>query len=273
MTMNLLTGKAGTPHVTSDDMGAIQAGLVGHGDYLLQSADGTWPTITMKDANTVSVPVMNLVLEGRYARVTAAESVKVASGMTGVKRNDLLCIKYARDSKNIETAALVVLQGEATADTPADPAIPAGSILGGSSEAYAPIARITIDGLTPGTPVMLLTELPPLADVWDSMTVSSSKQGSVPYSGSKITYRKRGGIVFINEQVSFTSGFKAVHQQVNELVPDGFRPASTGIITGLSNGGDASLYIAVGSNGVMTLNGTASTGRWISLNGCWIAAA
>ena len=64
-----------------------------------------------------------------------------------------------------------------------------------------------------------------------------------------------------------------MHQQVNEFVPEGFRPATAGIITGLSNDGASSFYIAVNSTGVMTLNGTAWTGRWISLHGCWIAAS
>ena len=31
MTMNLITGKAGAPHITSSDQGAMQAGLVGNG--------------------------------------------------------------------------------------------------------------------------------------------------------------------------------------------------------------------------------------------------
>ena len=33
MTVELITGYAGTPHIGSDDIGAFQAGIVGPGDY------------------------------------------------------------------------------------------------------------------------------------------------------------------------------------------------------------------------------------------------
>ena len=104
MTMNLITGKAGAPHITSSDQGAMQAGLVGNGNYLLQGSDGKFPAVTMQSANKALIPVLNLVIEGRYARVTAAETVTIESGVTGRNRNDLICVKYTRDSNNIETS-------------------------------------------------------------------------------------------------------------------------------------------------------------------------
>ena len=119
MTMNLITGKAGAPHITSSDQGAMQAGLVGNGNYLLQGGDGKFPAVTMQSANKALIPVLNLVIEGRYARVTAAETVTIESGVTGRNRNDLICVKYTRDSNNIETIALAVLKGTATSGTAA----------------------------------------------------------------------------------------------------------------------------------------------------------
>ncbi len=43
MTMNLITGKAGAPHITSSDQGAMQAGLVGNGNYLRISQQQSFP--------------------------------------------------------------------------------------------------------------------------------------------------------------------------------------------------------------------------------------
>lgn len=63
MTMNLITGKAGAPHITSSDQGAMQAGLVGNGNYLLQGSDGKFPAVTMQSANKALIPVLNLVIE------------------------------------------------------------------------------------------------------------------------------------------------------------------------------------------------------------------
>ena len=170
MTMNLITGKAGAPHITSSDQGAMQAGLVGNGNYLLQGGDGKFPAVTMQSANKALVPVLNLVIEGRYARVTAAETVTIESGVTGLNRNDLICVKYTRDSNNIETIALAVLKGTATSGTAADHTVPSGSILNNSGTVWIPIARIPISGITAGTPVMLVKQLPPMSQLWDSVT-------------------------------------------------------------------------------------------------------
>ena len=170
MTMNLITGKAGAPHITSSDQGAMQAGLVGNGNYLLQGGDGKFPAVTMQSANKALIPVLNLVIEGRYARVTAAETVTIESGVTGQNRNDLICVKYTRDSNNIETIALAVLKGTATSGTAADPTVPSGSILNNSGTVWIPIVRIPISGITAGTPVMLVKQLPPMSQLWDSVT-------------------------------------------------------------------------------------------------------
>lgn len=170
MTMNLITGKAGAPHITSSDQGAMQAGLVGNGNYLLQGSDGKFPAVTMQSANKALIPVLNLVIEGRYARVTAAETVTIESGVTGQNRNDLICVKYTRGSNNIETIALAVLKGTATSGTAADPTVPSGSILNNSGTVWIPIARIPISGITAGTPVMLVKQLPPMSQLWDSVT-------------------------------------------------------------------------------------------------------
>ena len=183
MTTTLITGKGGTPHITSGDMGAMQAGVIGNGSYLLQGSDGTFPTVTMQDANHALIPVLNLVVEGRYARVTEAETATIESGVSGRNRNDLVCLKYTRNGQNIETAAIAVLKGTPNTGTAADPTVPSGSIHSASGTVWIPIARIPISGITPGTPVMLIKQLPPMSKLWDSVTLSA------PNTNWKVDYR------------------------------------------------------------------------------------
>ena len=187
MTTTLITGKAGTPHVTSGDMGAMQAGIIGNDSYLLQGSDGKFPAVTMQDANHALIPVLNLVVEGRYARVTEAETATIESGVTGQNRNDLVCLKYTRNSQNIETAAIAVLKGTPSTGTAADPTVPTGSIHSASSTAWIPIARIPIAGITPGTPVMLIKQIPPISELWDSATLARPNANwSVDYRCARI---------------------------------------------------------------------------------------
>ena len=228
MTMNLITGKAGAPHITSSDQGAMQAGLVGNGNYLLQGSDGKFPAVTMQSANKALIPVLNLVIEGRYARVTAAETVTIESGVTGRNRNDLICVKYTRDSNNIETIALAVLKGTGTA---ADPTVPSGSILNNSGTVWIPIARIPISGITAGTPVMLVKQLPPMSQLWDSVTQTCQLKWQdtasfVPASyGASNTITVKDGLIFVDLS-SFRSTVKVGDYSV-WLFKAGVKPSKT----------------------------------------------
>lgn len=231
MTMTLITGKAGAPHITSSDQGAMQAGLVGNGNYLLQGSDGKFPAVTMQSANKALIPVLNLVIEGRYARVTAAETVTIESGVTEQNRNDLICVKYTRGSNNIETIALAVLKGAATSGTAADPTVPSGSILNNSGTVWIPIARIPISGITAGTPVMLVKQLPPMSQLWDSVTQTCKLQWQdtssfVPFAyGASNTITVKDGLIFVDLS-SFRSAVKVGDYPV-WLFKAGVKPSET----------------------------------------------
>ena len=266
MTMNLITGKAGAPHITSSDQGAMQAGLVGNGNYLLQGSDGKFPAVTMQSANKALIPVLNLVIEGRYARVTAAETVTIESGVTGQHRNDLICVKYTRDSNNIETIALAVLKGTATSGTAADPTVPSGSILNNSGTVWIPIARIPISGITAGTPVMLVKQLPPMSQLWDSVTQTCQLQwqstGSFvcsPYGGGNI-FTVKNGLIFV-DLASFQSTVNVGNFQVWQY-KSGIKPSKTvglGCIANVS-GHSYGKQANWNTDGSVTLIGGVSTG-------------
>ena len=264
MTMNLITGKAGAPHITSSDQGAMQAGLVGNGNYLLQGSDGKFPAVTMQSANTALIPVLNLVIEGRYARVTAAETVTIESGVTGRNRNDLICVKYTRDSNNIETIALAVLKGTATSGTAADPTVPSGSILNNSGTVWIPIARIPISGITAGTPVMLVKQLPPMSQLWDSVT----QKWKVPYSTGRIIFRRSSNVVTINGNVKFDNSGQNNYTSLPDKVPDGFRPVDGQSIIVFPQ---CAFSLLVDVDGSIQALGDPKA-AYSTAHGCWMAA-
>lgn len=263
MTMNLITGKAGAPHITSSDQGAMQAGLVGNGNYLLQGSDGKFPAVTMQSANKALVPVLNLVIEGRYARVTAAETVTIESGVTGRNRNDLICVKYTRDSNNIETIALAVLKGAATSGTAADPTVPSGSILNNSGTVWIPIARIPISGIIAGTPVMLVKQLPPMSQLWDSVT----QPWKPPYTNNSLTLCRLGRIVTINGNVKFTGSGVQNYTMAVETIPEAFRPLADQSIIAFPSCGFSLLVMRDGK--VQMLGDPKSA--YSTAHGCWMA--
>ena len=175
--MELVTGKAGTPHVSSADDGRRIAGEVGTGSYVLKTGGGLAPSLV--DANTVRFATGDMVVQGRHIGLTAPEDVKVASGTQGKKRTDYICVHYKRDVAGsnptlVETCEWKVLQGTPGTDATA-PTVPAGSILDGDAEATVPVASVDFDGLTTGTPKLLIPTLTPLAELGDSVSQAEAK--------------------------------------------------------------------------------------------------
>lgn len=250
MTTTLITGKGGTPHITSGDMGAMQAGVIGNGSYLLQGADGKFPAVTMQDANHALIPVLNLVVEGRYARVTEAETATIESGVSGRNRNDLVCLKYTRNGQNIETAAIAVLKGTPNTGTAADPTVPSGSIHSASGTVWIPIARIPISGITPGTPVMLIKQLPPMSKLWDSVTL---------YNGEGFTVIKTGTLIFVKFSGTIGAGSWDSKQCKYVLPREYWPPVEVNGMCCVSNGQTARMLI-VQANGVIRIANFGSTG-------------
>lgn len=179
--MELVTGKAGTPHVSSADDGRRIAGEVGTGSYVLQTGGRLAPSLV--DANTIRFATGDMVVQGRHIGLTAPEDVKVASGTQGKKRTDYICVHYRRDVAGstptlVETCEWKVLQGT-PGTTATAPTVPAGSILDGDAEATVPIASVDFNGLTTGEPKLLIPVLTPLATLGDSVSHESFSKNSV----------------------------------------------------------------------------------------------
>ncbi|MFY4473739.1 hypothetical protein ACJ8MP_04180 [Bifidobacterium longum subsp. longum] len=195
MTVELITGFAGTPHIGSDDIGAFQAGIVGPGDYAL--ATGNQLRATMSNANTIAVQSGDAVLNGRHVHLTGTTTATVQSGTQGQKRNDLVVLRYTKNTTTgVETCSIVVLKGTPTTGTPADPAHNTGSILDGVATHDMPLYRIPLAGITVGTLVPLFNVLKPMKDVWDSLTPLPTSVQSGVFIGSS----NENGICVISYQ-------------------------------------------------------------------------
>lgn len=190
--MELVTGKAGTPHVSSADDGRRIAGEVGAGSYVLQTGGRLAPSLV--DANTVRFATGDMIVQGRHIGLTAPEDVKVASGTQGKKRTDYVCVHYKRDVSGanptlVETVEWTVLQGTPGTEATA-PSVPAGSILDGDADVTVPIASVSFDGLATGEPKLLVPVLTPLATLGDSVSQTASQ----PFPGG---YLYRFGVLYL----------------------------------------------------------------------------
>ena len=166
MTIELVDGKAGTMHISSEDKAIIHQAKFSKSDVVFDWGDAF--KCSMSSSNRATIGTGCASIQGLDWHITSAESVTISNGSQGMKRNDLICAHYHRDSKTgNELVNLVVLKGTPNATAAADPTIPSGKVLSGAVDAYMPLWRIPLDGITVGTPVRLFT---PRGALWDSVT-------------------------------------------------------------------------------------------------------
>lgn len=197
MATNLLvTGSHGgdDPHVESKHDALMYAAMLGRSGYILKTRNWTMKP-TAKDANNITIPAWDLVVEGRQIYIAAPTDVNIQSGSQGQKRRDLIVARYALNSgTGGETVTLEAIKGKPSAATPADPGIETGSIIGGAIVSDLPLCRVNLDGITITSIDTLVNVMQPLEDVWDSLTQTEVLTLINSTSGTVKGYR-RGSLV------------------------------------------------------------------------------
>ena len=157
----------GTPHISSDDLAALNEATIGKRDCVMKWGDDFKAVMT--NANTCLVGTGVGMVGGKRFWNQAAVSLTVQSGTQGQKRNDLVVARYAKTSSGTESITPVVIKGTPSTGAPADPATTSNDLK---------LWRIPLDGINAGTPVRLFDPVIPLAALGDSVSPSKTSWGS-----------------------------------------------------------------------------------------------
>ena len=169
MGAHIVTGYAGKEHVTSADAGALNAGIVGSGNYVLKTGNQFAAEIVSN--NLIKVKSGDLVNQGRHMRIDANdyEEVTIQNGAQSVKRNDLIVMRYKKDTSTlIETAEIVVIKGTA-GSTATDPTYTSGDVLAGATQDDFPLYRVSLNGLNIEKVTPLFSTVPNLNELNTNM--------------------------------------------------------------------------------------------------------
>lgn len=237
MTIELVDGKAGVAHISSEDKAIIHQAKFSKSDVVFDWGDAF--KCSMSSSNRATIGTGCASIQGLDWHITAAESVTISNGSQGMKRNDIICAHYHRESKTgNELVELTVLKGTPNATTAADPTIPSGKVLSGAVDAYMPLWRIPLDGITVGTPVRLFT---PRGALWDSVTL---------YNAKGFTVIRTGMMMFVKYFGSF-AGDSWSSVQCEYVLPVGLRPPIE--VNGMAcvTNGQTSRMLVVNPNGTI----------------------
>ena len=158
--MKLVTGYKGIAHITSGDVGAYNASVVGAGQYVLNSGENFKATVVSN--NQVKIGCGDILLNGRHITIDKGleEDLTFDNNSASTNRIDLIVVRYSKATgTGIENAELVVIKGTATAGTASDPSYNVGNILNGDEIVDMPLYKVAFTGITMETPVALFETL------------------------------------------------------------------------------------------------------------------
>lgn len=214
--MELVTGFAGTAHVDPVDSAHLNAAAFGPDAYLLDTQNKL--EASLETANKLVINTGDLMIQGHHFTVVESEEVALQSGVSGQKRNALVCARYDKaEGTGVESASWVVKYGTSTTDTPTDPTVTTGNILDGVDSVHEePIFRIEYDGITPGNPILLVPEFQSASE----FRTSIAHTHAVLLPGG-CSYDYVGGMVVVH--VYNCTANRDSNRTIGTL-PEGYRP-------------------------------------------------
>ena len=267
----------GKNHITASQLGRLVQGTAGDGRYVLPTQDRL--QATMQTANKVVIGAGDLVMDGRYVTNEAGVELTVESGTSGYNRNDIVALRYSKDgSTGVESFEPEVIKGAPVTGTAADPAVDAGAISEGSSEALMPLWRIPIRGLAPGTPERIAAVGKTLSEIGDSVSQLRSSYVFKTVGTGSIEFCRVGGIVVMNMYNIAVTVSGSWGTTFVGTVPEGFRPKNQlrqrCQVANVDNGMSSGLWVQPGgAMYVANFGGTGLSGSYsFSCTACWPAA-
>lgn len=268
--MKIVSGRTGSPHVTSQQFRQMLEGIIGQGSYIITSGENLKPELSSNNLLKIRSGMMahhgciSCVDIGTYDEVT------LTNGSQGMKRIDLIVNRYTRNAETeVENCSWKVIHGTPVASNPAVPAYTSGNLQNGDLVDECPAFEVHYDGIN-------VTEVKSLLSVADGLSeLSSNLKTATADSGwkymtnannlsEKLKFRKIGHVVFVSGSIRFLDGGKFANDQALGSVPSGMTPNGYGdfeclIPIAMHNGGPAGtqarIYI---KNGGVYIVGTDS---------------
>ena len=264
--MELVTGRAGSPHITAQQDRQLHQGIWGEDAYILNTGNMLEPVV--QSSNKILIKDGGRMCQGALfsVKVGTADEITINNGNQGMKRKDLVVARYTYDSEqNVESAVWLVYQGTPTGSNPVLPSGISGDIQAGDAVVDVPYLAVTLNGIN----IVSVDVIPEVATDIPAINASLSELSEAESAelrnnfNTLFGYAERRG-----KQVSITSVFAAnqwTYQTANWItigtLPETMRPSrqQNGVaiygnnqdsVTGLRvlTTGEVQVYFPVGTN-------------------------
>ena len=288
--MKIVSGRTGSPHVTSQQFRQMLEGIIGQGSYIITSGENLKPELSSNNLLKIRSGMMahhgciSCVDIGTYDEVT------LTNGSQGMKRIDLIVNRYTRNAETeVENCSWKVIQGKPVASNPAVPVYTSGNLQNGDLVDECPAFEVHYDGINVTEVKSLLSVTEGLSGLSSNLTNANAKISALSTElattntnlktatadsgwkymtannlSEKLKFRKIGHVVFVAGSIRFSDNGKFANDQYLGNVPSGMTPNGYNtyeclIPIAMHNGGPAGtqarIYI---KNGGVYISGTDS---------------
>ena len=200
--MKIVSGRTGSPHVTSQQFRQMLEGILGQDSYILTSGENLKPELSSNNLLKIRSGMMchhgciSCVEIGTYDEVT------LTNGSHGMQRIDLVVNRYTRNAETeVEKCEWKVITGTAKASSPAVPTYTKGNLQEGDLVDECPVFEIHYNGINVTEVKSLLSVAGSLAELngkLEEKVYSISQGGSLAIRNQRITKK--------NNRVSIMAG-------------------------------------------------------------------
>lgn len=200
--MKIVSGRTGSPHVTSQQFRQMLEGILGQDSYILTSGENLKPELSSNNLLKIRSGMMchhgciSCVEIGTYDEVT------LTNGSHGMQRIDLVVNRYTRNTETeVEKCEWKVITGTAKASSPAVPTYTKGNLQEGDLVDECPVFEIHYNGINVTEVKSLLSVAGSLAELngkLEEKKYSISQGGSLAIRNQRITKK--------NNRVSIIAG-------------------------------------------------------------------
>lgn len=262
MTVSIMDGHTGNPHVTSDDWAAFNAATYGNQGAVLGSGSFN---LTMETSTKGTLSAGLGIVQGRRFRVTDSETVAFDACGAGMKRTDIVVARYS-NADGIESVSIAVVKGKESATSAVSPQVQNGDL---------PLWKVVFAGASVYSTGRITGATQSIASAASADSVDALKKSletkkqnlwvQTDSDGSAVDVHaaKVGGIVIVSG--SSTGKIELSSEVWREIttLPSGWRPKRTEYAAGSSFSGDG-IAVSIGTDGIISLmyGGSESVSYW-----------
>lgn len=172
--MEIVSGRTGRPHVTSQQFRQIIEGIVGDGSCILPSGENLEPELVSNNSLKIRSGMMCHHGNVSSVKIGTYDEVELTNGSQGMKRIDLVVNRYTRNEEdNTEKNEWIVIMGTPAESNPTVPEYTKGNLQEGDLVDDCPAFEVHFDGIN-------ITEVTKMLEIAQTNKDLSNKIANIP---------------------------------------------------------------------------------------------